>query len=97
MKDTFKFNQFTDDPDSGEKGHIYMIIMMSDVIGFVKDLDKIIYGVEFKHLLKRNNDRAIYGADAILNDAIKTIKVISRCVPRINTSNDSNKELSRKH
>ena len=46
---------------------------MRDLFGFVNNLQKIIYGLGFKLILKRNNyDRALYrinaGAGAIAND-----------------------------
>ena len=38
---------------------------MSDLFGFINDLEKIIYGLGFKLLLKRNNnDRALYRVNA---------------------------------
>ena len=47
---------------------------MSDLFGFVNDLEKIIYGLGYKLILRRNNnDRALFtvnaGADAVSNDA----------------------------
>ena len=58
---------------TAERGHMYMMIKMSDLFGFVNDLEKIIYGLGFKLILKRNNnDRALFGinagADAVGND-----------------------------
>ena len=46
---------------------------MSDLFGFVNDLEKIIYGLVFHLTLKRNNnDRALFrvnaGAEAVGND-----------------------------
>ena len=42
-----------------------MMIKMSDLFGFVNDLEKIIYGLGFKLILKRNsNDRALYRVNA---------------------------------
>ena len=42
-----------------------MMIKMSDLFGFINDLEKIIYGLGFKLLLKRNNnDRALYRVNA---------------------------------
>ena len=41
------------------------MIKMSDIFGFVNDLEKIIYGLGFKLKLKRNNnDRALYRVHA---------------------------------
>ena len=50
-----------------------MMVEMSDLFGFVNDLEKIIYAVGFKIILKRkNNDRALFrvnaGADVVGND-----------------------------
>ena len=58
---------------AAEIGHMYMMVKMSDLFGFVKDLEKIIYELGFKLILKRNNnDRALYrvgaGAHAVAND-----------------------------
>ena len=69
-----------------------MMIKMSDLFGFVNDLEKIIYGLRFKLILKRNNnDRALFrvnaGADAVANDANIDIRDISWCVPSIGPSN----------
>ena len=65
---------------------------MSDLFGFVSDLEKIIYGLGFKLLLKgKNNDRALFrvnaGADAVGNDGNIDIRDISWCVPSIDPSN----------
>ena len=51
-----------------------MMIKMSDLFGFVNDLEKIIYGLGFKLILKtNNNDRALYRINtnpgAVANDA----------------------------
>ena len=67
---------------------------MSDLFGFVNDLEKIIYGLGFKLILKRNNnDRALYrvnsGDGAVTNDANIEIRDISWCVPSIDPSNDN--------
>ena len=44
---------------------MYMMVKMRDLFGFVNDLEKIIYGLGFKLLLKRsNNDRALYRVNA---------------------------------
>ena len=50
-----------------------MMIKLSDLFGFVNDLEKIIYGLGFILILKRNNiDRALFrvnaGADAVANE-----------------------------
>ena len=67
---------------------------MSDLFGFVNDLEKIIYGLGFKLIIKRNNnDRALFrvnaGADAVGNDGNTEIRDISWCVPSIDPSNDN--------
>ena len=67
---------------------------MSDLFGFVNDLEKIIYGLGYKLILKRNNnDRALFrvnaGADAVDNDGNIEIRIISWCVPSIDPSNGS--------
>ena len=67
---------------------------MSDLFSFVNDLEKIIYGLGFKLILKRNNnDRALFrvnaGADAVGNDGFINIRDISWCVPSIDPSNDN--------
>ena len=69
---------------------------MSDLFGFVNDLEKIIYGLGFKLIykdLRNNNDRALFrvnaGADAVANDANIDIRDKSWCVPSIDPSNDN--------
>ena len=67
---------------------------MSDLFGFVNDLEKIIYGLGFKLILKRNNnDRALYRVNAkpgaVANDGNIEIRDISCCVPSIDPSNDN--------
>ena len=61
-----------------------MMIKMSDLFGFVNDLEKIIYGLGFKLILKRNNnDRDLFrvnaAADAVGNDGNVDISDISWC------------------
>ena len=63
-------SQLKGDHIAAERGHMYIMIKMSDLFGFVNDLQKIIYGLGFKLILKRNNnDRALLrvnaGADAV--------------------------------
>ena len=58
---------------AAQRGHMLMMIKMSDLFGFVNDLEKIIYGLGFKLILKRNNnDRALFRVNAnpgaIVND-----------------------------
>ena len=87
-------SQLKGDHIAAERGHMYMMIKMSDLFGFVIDLEKIIYGLGFKLILKRNNnDRALFrvnaDADAVANDANIDIREISWCVPSIDPSNDN--------
>ena len=84
-------SQLKGDHIAAERGHMYLMIKMSDLFGFVNDLEKIIYGLGFKLLLKsNNNDRALFrvnaGADAVGNIDIRDI---SWCVPSIDPSNDN--------
>ena len=87
-------SQLKGDHIAAERGHMYMMIKMSDLFGFVNDLEKIKYGLGLKLILKRNNnDRALFrfnaGADAVANDANKDIRDISWCVPSVDPSNDN--------
>ena len=87
-------NQLKDDHVAAESGHMYMMVKMRDLFGFVKDLEKIIYGLGLKLILKRNNyDRALYRINdnpgAVANDANIEIRDISWCVPSIDPSNDN--------
>ena len=87
-------SQLKDDHIAAERRHVVMIIKMSDLFGFVNDLEKIIYGLGFKLILKRiNNDRALFrvgaGADVLGNDGIVDIRDISWCVPSIDPINDN--------
>ena len=84
-------SQLKDDHIAAERGHMYMMIKMSDLFGFVNNLEKIIYGLGFKLTLKRNNnDKALFrvnaGADALAKDGNINIRVISWCVPRVDPS-----------
>ena len=99
-------SQLKGDHISEQRGHMYIMIKMSDLFGFVNDLEKIIYGLGFKLLLKRNNnDRALYRVNAnpgaVANDGNIEIRVISWCVPSIDPSNDTRsivqKGLSKKN
>ena len=78
---------------TAQRCHMYMMIKMSDLFGFVNDLEKIIYSLGFKLILKRNNnDRALYRVNAnhgaVANDGNIEIRDISWCVPSIDPSND---------
>ena len=79
-------SQLKGDHVAAERGHMYMMIKISDLFGFVNDLEKIIYGLGFKLILKRNNDdRALYRVNAnpgaIANDDNIDIRDISWLVP----------------
>ena len=87
-------SQLKDDHIVEERGHMYMMIKMSDLFGFVNDLEKIIYGLGFKLILKRNNNnRALFrvnaGADAVGNDGNIDVRDISWFVPSIDPSHDN--------
>ena len=52
---------------------MYMMVKLSDLFGFVNNLENIIYGLGFKLFLKRNNnDRTLFrvnaGVDAVGNE-----------------------------
>ena len=86
--------QLKSDHIAAERGHMCMMIKMCDLFGFVNDLEKIIYGLGFKLISKRNNnDRALSrvnaGAGAVANVANIEIRDISWCVPSIDPSNDN--------
>ena len=86
-------SQLKGDHDAAERGHMYMMVKMKDLFGFVNDLEKSIYGLGFKLIIKKiNNDRALYriNADpgAVAKDANIEIRNISWCVPSIDPSND---------
>ena len=52
-------SQLKGDHEEAKNVHMYMIVKMSNLFVFVKDLEKIIYGLAFRLILKRNNiDRA---------------------------------------
>ena len=99
-------SQLKGDHIAAQRGHMYMMIKMSDLFGFVNDLEKIIYGLGFKLILKRNNnDRALFRVNAnlgaVANDGNIEIRDISWCVPSIDPSNDNRinvqKGLSKKN
>ena len=81
------------DHAAAELSHMYMMVKMSDLFGFVNDLEKIIYGLVFKIILKRNiSDRALFrvntGADAVAKDG----KIVIRdmwCVHFNDSSKDN--------
>ena len=87
-------SQLKGDYVAAERGHMYMMINMSDLFGFLNDLEKIIYGLGLKIILKRNNnDRALYRINtnpgAVGNDGNIDVTDISWCVPSIDLSNDN--------
>ena len=87
-------SQLKGDHAAADRGQMYMMVNMSDIFEFVNDLEKIIYGLGFKVILKRNNnDRALFrvnaGADAVANGDKKCFRDIPWCVPSIDPSNDN--------
>ena len=79
---------------AAKRGHMFRMVKMSDLFRFVNDLEKIIYGLGFKLILKRdNNDSALFrvnaGADAVANDGDIEIRDTSWCLPSIDHSNDN--------
>ena len=87
-------SQLKGDRIGAERGHMYMMVKMSNLFGSVNHLENIIYGLGFKIIVKRNNnDRALYrvnaGADAVGNDGNIEIRDISWCAPSIEPSNDN--------
>ena len=99
-------SQLKGDYIAAERGHMYMMIKMSDLFGFLNDLEKIINGLGFKLILKRNNnDRALFRVNAnpgaVGNVGNIDIRDISWCVLSIDPSNDNRifvqKGLSKKN
>ena len=87
-------SQLKGDHIAAQRGHMYMMIKMRDLFGFVNDLEKIIYGLGFKLILKRNNnDRALYRVNAnpgaVANDGNIESRDISWCAPSIDPSYDN--------
>ena len=85
-------SQLKGDHIAAERGHMYLMIEMSDLFGFEKDIEKILYGLGFKLILKRiKNDRALVNANpaAVADDGNIDIRDITRCVPSIDPSKDS--------
>ena len=83
-----KDSQLTSYHIAAERGHMYMMIKISDLFDFLNDLEKIIYGLGFKVISKRNNnDRALFRVNAnpgaVANDDNIDIRDISWCVPSI--------------
>ena len=99
-------SQLKGDHIAAKRCHMYMLIRISDLFDVVNDLEKIIYGLGFKLILKRNNnDRALYRVNAnpgaVAYDGNIDIRDISWCVPNIDPSNDNRtivqKSLSKKN
>ena len=87
-------SQLKGDHIAAERGQMYMMVKKSDLFVFVNDLEKIICGLGFQLILKRNsNDRALFRvntvAEAVDNDGNIEIRDISWCVPSIDPSNDN--------
>ena len=87
-----RYSQPKNDHAAAERGHMYMMVKMSDLFGFVNDLEKIIYGLGYKLMLKRNNnDRALFRVNAdpgrVANDGNIENRDISWCIPSIDPSN----------
>ena len=87
-------SQLKGDHIAAQRGQMYMMIKMTDLFGFVNDLEKIIYGLGFKLILKRNNnDRALFrvkaNPGAVGNDGNIDIRDISCCVPSFDPSIDN--------
>ena len=58
-------SQLKGDHIAAQRGHMYMMVKLSDLFGFVNDLEKIIYGLGFKLILKGNNNyRALFRVNA---------------------------------
>ena len=45
-------SQLKGDHIAAERGHMFMMIKKGDLFGFVNDLEKVIYGLGFKLMLK---------------------------------------------
>ena len=98
-------SQLKGDHIAAQRGHMYMVIKMSDLFGFVNDLEKIIYGLGFKLIIKRNNDRALFRVNAnpgaVANDGNKEIRDTLWCVSSIDPINNNRiivqKGLSKKN
>ena len=87
-------SQLKGDHVAAERGHMHMIVKMSDLFGFVNDLEKIIYGLGFKLILKRiNTDRALFRVDAypgrVADYGNIEIRDISWCIYSVDPSNDN--------
>ena len=99
-------SQLKGDHVAAERGQLYMMVKIRHLFGFVNYLEKIVYGLGFKLILKRNNnDRALFRVNAnpgaVANDDIIEIRDISWYVPSSDPSNDNRiivqKGLSKKN
>ena len=82
------------DHAAAERGHMYMMVKMSDLFGYESDSEKIIYGLGSKIILKRNNnDRTLFRVDddpgRVANDGNIVTRDISWCIPSIDPSNNN--------
>ena len=85
-----RVSQLKGDQIAAERGHIYMMVKMSDLFGFVNVLERIIYGLGFKLILNRNNnDRALFRVNAVADNGKKDVRDISWDLPSIDPSNDN--------
>ena len=72
-----------------------MMVKMSDLFGFLNDLEKIIYGLGFKLILKkiivifRAVIKAVFRPDAVANGGNTYIRDIKWCIPSTNPNNDN--------
>ena len=67
---------------------------MSDLFGFLNDLEKIIYGLGFNLIFKKtNDDRTLFRVDVdpgrVANDGNIEMRDISWCIPSIDPCNDN--------
>ena len=70
------------------------MVKMKLLFVFINDLEKIIYGIELRLILKRNNNyRALFrvneGAGAVANECNMKIRGIILCVLCIDPSNEN--------
>ena len=77
---------------AAQRRYMNMIIKTKDLFGLIKDLEKIIYGIGFKLIIKRNgNDRVLLrvnaGALAEANNCKIEIRDIAWCLSYFNLSN----------
>ena len=73
-------SQLKGDHAAAQRGHMYMMNKMTDLFGFIIELEKNIYGIGFRLILKRNsNNRALFrfiaGAGPVDNDCYKNLEI----------------------